>query len=811
MDDIPVSSWSGFKSLFTQKRGSDIQFIQYSEHGAYYLVFFFEAGFRYTISLFKDGGADVLDFETVYKPTANDSSGINVVVDSSALPLGAATESTLSGIKTQTDLLAFIGDRLKVDANLDTTDIEIGAVELKDGATDTRAKIKSDGTDNAVVVTQNSQPLPTGASTEATLALIKAKTDNLDVTLSTRTKPSDTQTIAGTVTANAGTGNFTVTQATGTNLHTVVDSGSITVSNASGASAVNIQDGGNSLTVDGTISATQSGTWNINNVTGTISLPAGASTAANQTAANTSLASIDSKIPASPSQEHTTAGSPNSSRLSDGTSFYKATTPADTQPISGTVTANIGTSGSLALDASISGLQVSQGATTSGEKGTLVQGAVTTSAPTYTTGQTNPLSLTIAGAIRTDSSATTQPISAVSLPLPTGAATSANQTTANTSLSSIDGKLTHGQATMANSVPVVIASDQSSLSPALDLSTSGTITALNGSVALAVHGVNSAIVSLSGVWVASIQFQGMTPDGNWSNLTSALLPSGGLFSSAVVSVNGSYRLVSTAGYSQIRATATAYTSGTVTVAVNVATGQYVVQPVQLTAANLNAQVVGSTADAAAWTGNPVVVGGKDESGNAKSITSTLVDGKQSVDASFHPGNIASYMASTNGEVTTGTTLNTVNSIAYLWHPNTVTKRYEIALITTSVNSLSANVGYVSIRGARITALNGAPGGTNQTVNAVDQADAASGSTFTTGATGAPTRATGDYSTHNFGCAAANNNGQSAPIIVVFDERIAGKPLVLRASTNEGYEVRTNIGTALTAGVPVSATFYWREI
>lgn len=40
-------------------------------------------------------------------------------------------------------------------------------------------------------------PLPAGASTEATLALIKAKTDNLDVALSTRTKPADTQKVEG--------------------------------------------------------------------------------------------------------------------------------------------------------------------------------------------------------------------------------------------------------------------------------------------------------------------------------------------------------------------------------------------------------------------------------------------------------------------------------------------------------------------------------------------------------------------------------------------------------------------------------------
>lgn len=45
-------------------------------------------------------------------------------------------------------------------------------------------------------------------------------------------------------------------------------------------------------------------------------------------------------LPSGASQEHTTAGSPNSVRLTDGSSFYKATTPSDTQPISGTVSIN---------------------------------------------------------------------------------------------------------------------------------------------------------------------------------------------------------------------------------------------------------------------------------------------------------------------------------------------------------------------------------------------------------------------------------------------------------------------------------------
>lgn len=78
------------------------------------------------------------------------------------------------------------------------------------------------------------------------------------------------------------------------------------------------------------------------------------------------------------------------------------------------VTANAGTNlntSLLALDTSVNGILVSQGSTTSGEKGPLVQGAVTTGSPTYTTAQTSPLSLTTAGALRVDGSAVTQPVS----------------------------------------------------------------------------------------------------------------------------------------------------------------------------------------------------------------------------------------------------------------------------------------------------------------------------------------------------------------------------------------------------------------
>lgn len=58
-------------------------------------------------------------------------------------------------------------------------------------------------------------------------------------------------------------------------------------------------------------------------------------------------------------------------------------------------------------------------------------------------GAGNYASVSAGGAIKVDASATTQPVSAASLPLPSGAATGAKQDTGNTSLASIDAKLTN--------------------------------------------------------------------------------------------------------------------------------------------------------------------------------------------------------------------------------------------------------------------------------------------------------------------------------------------------------------------------------
>ena len=74
---------------------------------------------------------------------------------------------------------------------------------------------------------------------------------------------------------------------------------------ASDQSAIPVTDNGSSLTVDGTVAATQSGTWNINNISGTISLPTGAATESTLstlngkvTACNTGAVTISTALPA---------------------------------------------------------------------------------------------------------------------------------------------------------------------------------------------------------------------------------------------------------------------------------------------------------------------------------------------------------------------------------------------------------------------------------------------------------------------------------------------------------------------------------
>lgn len=203
-------------------------------------------------------------------------------------------------------------DRLRVDA---AVTVVLGEVEvIIDEADDSIQIFGNDGTTNRAIKTNAAgelqvdvlaSALPTGAATSANqtngsqLSRITDGTDTAQVTAAGELNVFSTARPGvdiGDVTINnaAGVaavniqdggnsitvdGTVTVVQPTGTNLHAVIDSGTITTI----TNVVHVDDNAGSLTVDGTVSAVQSGTWNVNNVSGTISLPTGAATSVNQT------------------------------------------------------------------------------------------------------------------------------------------------------------------------------------------------------------------------------------------------------------------------------------------------------------------------------------------------------------------------------------------------------------------------------------------------------------------------------------------------------------------------------------------------
>lgn len=266
--------------------------------------------------------------------------------------------------------------------------------------------------DQTVPISAVSLPLPTGASTSALQTTGNTTLSTISSTLSTISGQLPT-TLGAHVTSASLAVNIASDQVVPVSLSSVpLPTGAATSANqTNGSQKTQIVDGSgnviastsnalNSFITNSTLAVTQSGTWNINNISGTISLPTGASTSALQTTGNTSLSSIVT----------------NTNNLS-----------------------------------------LAQASTTSGQVGNLILAAATTSAPTYSTGNSYPLSLTTVGALRTDSSGTTQPVSGTvtanagtgnftvvqatasnlnanitnisgTISLPTGAATSANQT-----------------------------------------------------------------------------------------------------------------------------------------------------------------------------------------------------------------------------------------------------------------------------------------------------------------------------------------------------------------------------------------------
>jgi hypothetical protein len=215
--------------------------------------------------------------------TANAGTNLNT----SALAIESG--GNLASIKTNTDKIPSQGQALagasmpvvlpasQITTLTPPTSVTVNTISGFATATNQTDKSQftkiTDGTDTALVTAlgeQNVLDTNSGAiktAIESVNTKMVSGTDIGDVTINNGTGAGavnvqdggNSLTVDGTVTANISGSisntSFAVTQGTGTNLHTVVDSGSVTVGNSTGASAVNIQDGGNTITVDGTVSA----------------------------------------------------------------------------------------------------------------------------------------------------------------------------------------------------------------------------------------------------------------------------------------------------------------------------------------------------------------------------------------------------------------------------------------------------------------------------------------------------------------------------------------------------------------------------
>ncbi len=222
------------------------------------------------------------------------ASPLEVDIDVSLL----ATEQTLSSLSSKVPQLTLAGDRLKVDANINAqTDIAVNNYAALVTALEA-ATLQAEVVNNVSVITDQLIDT-TGLATSANQTTANSTLSTINTKL-----PS----------------NLTVTST-----RLLVDGSGVTQP----VSLATLPAGSNTIgsIANTTFASTQSGTWNINNITGTVSLPTGAATAANQTSSNASLSSIDVKLPSNLTVASTRL-------LVDGSGV--------TQPISGTVTANTG-------------------------------------------------------------------------------------------------------------------------------------------------------------------------------------------------------------------------------------------------------------------------------------------------------------------------------------------------------------------------------------------------------------------------------------------------------------------------------------
>jgi hypothetical protein len=468
----------------------------------------------------------------------------------------------------------------------------------------------------------------------------------------------------------------------------------------------------------------------------------------------------------------------NASLAVTGT-FWQATQPVSgtfwqaTQPVSGTVTANQGTAAALSSGWPV---KITDGTNTM-PTGDVVGRAIFHKV----TDGTNTAAVKAAST----AAAATDPSLVVALhptsPLPAGTnvigALSANQSVNLAQVGAAAFSL--GQKTMANSMPVVFASDQSVLTvqgnqPA---ATTGSITAANSTVSMATNNLNVITVTLTGATFVGVQFvfEGSADSGTtWSLLQGSRTDTG------LIETGTSYALgnanaprswdIPIGGLTNLRVRATAWTSGTATITMIGQVFAYdpaptaTVQPRRLTSYSAGYRLAASTA-------------------GQLSATFTFV-------------------------------ANTEKQLATIYHAATATKIVRIRKISVFVSTGALGVfGFEVKRLSATTAP--ATGNPAITPGAMDSSSAAAEATcLTLPTTAGSLSATDSAITPHFewnsaaAAAVANPSGLSGQEIVLYDYRQCDErqPLTMRAGLAEGFAVIGRCTTAVALRFTVHIEF-----
>jgi hypothetical protein len=308
-----------------------------------------------------------------------DGSAVTQPISAASLPLpaNAATETTVATLATQATLATRASEATLATRVADATiTARLGVLGQASMAASAPVVIASDQASIPVAATLQAGAATVGKVDQGTGGASAWKVDGSAVTQPVSgTFWQATQPVSGSVTANAGT-----------NLNTSALSLEATQTAMSAKLPATLGQKAMAASMAVVIASDQSAVP----VSGSVTANAG-------TNLNTSLLALAS----------TQTDGTQLSRVTDGTNTAKvlaastaavASDKALVVAISPNNTPVLPTN--AATETSLAKLTLAQGSTTSGQSGALAQGAVTTAAPSYTTAQTSPLSLTTAGDLR---------------------------------------------------------------------------------------------------------------------------------------------------------------------------------------------------------------------------------------------------------------------------------------------------------------------------------------------------------------------------------------------------------------------------